>query len=408
MATDSGDQSNETTGTPTGGGGPAGASDGVGTTGADTVTPGSTTGGSPSTSDGSGTTTGAETSSSGDRTDNSGPASTTAETDDTAGSQNATDWDTTDSDTTVDTSPDDTASSHDTDDTSDSSDTDDTTSGGDTGFAPDDRSAAAVCARWNADRADMREGTWSGSVETCDPGTISEEGHTNALRLYNLYRWLADLPPVVTDPERDRLAQACALLMEANNQLSHDPPMSWECWTEDGAEGAGSSNITTGSSVRSVDGYMIDPGNETTIGHRRWILSNSLGPIGLGSTGDGASCMQNLGGEGRAGKPWMAWPAPGVLPLQATTLGRQATLDETGWTVQSDDIDLGSASITVTSDGTDMPVSVTQLDDYYGSRYALRFNPEGWETEAGRTYAVSVEGISTPISYEVSVVDCSL
>jgi hypothetical protein len=31
----------------------------------------------------------------------------------------------------------------------------------------------------------------------------------------------------------------------------------------------------------------------------------------------------------------------------------------------------------------------------------------GWDTTAGQTYAVSVTGISTPISYEVQVVSCA-
>ena len=37
----------------------------------------------------------------------------------------------------------------------------------------------------------------------------------------------------------------------------------------------------------------------------------------------------------------------------------------------------------------------------------LRFNPDGWPTEAGRTYSVSVTGIPMEINYDVSVVDCA-
>ncbi len=283
-----------------------------------------------------------------------------------------------------------------------------TTGAAGTTSIPDDgdRSPEGVCQRWNADRTDLSEGTWSGSTQMCDPGDISPDGRANALRLYNLYRWLADLPAVTTDPERDRLAQACALLMEANGSLSHDPPMSWTCWTEDAADGASSSNISSGPGVRAADGYMLDNGNETTIGHRRWILSNSLGPIGLGSTATGASCMQNLGGEGDAGKPWVAWPPPGAFPMEAYGSGR-TTLSDTGWTVQSDELDLSNAevSVTATSSG-DQPVSVTQLLGGYGSRQAFRFNPMGWEPVAGETYTVSITGISEAISYEVRMVSC--
>ncbi len=263
-----------------------------------------------------------------------------------------------------------------------------------------------VCARWKADRANLSEGTWSGNVDSCMAGDISADGRENALRLFNLYRWLADLPAVTTDATRNRQAQACALLMRANpGMLSHNPPNTWRCWTQDGADGASSSNISSGPGVAAADGYMIDNGNETTIGHRRWILSNSLGPIGLGSTANGASCMQNLRGTGRAGKPWMAWPPPGIVPLQALG-GRRGTIDTTGWTVQSDGINLSSAAVSVTSGGAARAVTVTQLARNYGATYAFRFNPQGWQTTAGQTYSVSVTGIATPINYEVVVVDC--
>ena len=261
-----------------------------------------------------------------------------------------------------------------------------------------------VCTRWKADRANLSEGTWTGSVASCTAGDISADARENALRQINLYRWLAGLPPVTLDPVKNQKEQECALMMRANNMLSHDPPTTWTCYTAAGAEGAGNSNIASGAAVSSVELYMIDPGNATTIGHRRWILSNSLGPIGIGGT-DRSSCMWTLGGSGKAGKPWMAWPAAGKIPLQAIVGARQST-DMTGWTVQSDGINLAGAQVAVTVDGVAQPVTVTQLGANYGSRYAFRFNPMGWTTAAGKTYNVSVTGIPTAISYAVEVVNC--
>jgi uncharacterized protein YkwD len=264
--------------------------------------------------------------------------------------------------------------------------------------------AADVCARWKADRADLSEGTWTGSVTSCTPGDIGPTARANALRLVNLYRWLAGLPPVTTDPTHDAQDQACALMMRANNMISHMPPTTWTCYTADGATGASNSNVSSGPAVSSADLYMIDPGNATTIGHRRWVLSNSLGPIGIGGT-DKASCMWTLVGTGKAGKPWMAWPAAGIIPLQAVS-PRGTTVDSTGWTVQSDTINLANAQVTVTVDGAAQPVTVTQLDQNYGAKYAIRFNPMGWTTQAGKTYAVAVSGIPTAINYTVQIVDC--
>jgi uncharacterized protein YkwD len=267
-----------------------------------------------------------------------------------------------------------------------------------------DPEVAMVCNRWNADRAELSEGSWSGNLAMCNAGDISAAGRANALTQVNLHRWLADLPPVVTDATRDQKAQACALMMDANNMLSHTPPASWTCYTAAGAEAAGKSNIASGPGVMAVDMYMSDFGNGTTMGHRRWILSNSLGPIGLGSTSND-SCMWVISGSGNANRPWTAWPAEGVFPVEAMTQSFQS-IDDTGWTIQSNSINLGGAQVTVTDNGNPAPVQVSSLAGGYGSTYAIKMIPQGWTSQAGHTYAVSVAGVSEPIDYEVQMVAC--
>jgi uncharacterized protein YkwD len=277
---------------------------------------------------------------------------------------------------------------------------------GDTGEPPPDP-ALLLCERWKSDRAQLGEGDWSGSVDACDPGTLSQDGRDNALRLVNLYRFIAGLPAVTEDPARSSQAQACALMMHANGQLSHSPPMSWKCWTAAGADAAGQSNISGTPGVLGVDLYMVDPGNDTTIGHRRWLLSNYLGPIGLGSTSVN-SCLMVIGGNGNAGKAWLAWPPPGPVPYQALhvpTIG-WSDVDKTGWTVQSDTIDLGAATVSVTVDGVDRPVATNVLGQNYGSSYAIRFVPQGWTVEPGKTYEVELGNVAQPIAYAVQIVDC--
>lgn len=276
----------------------------------------------------------------------------------------------------------------------------------DTNEPPPDE-AALLCQRWNADRAQLGEGTWSGSAAGCDKGAVSQDGRDNALRQVNLYRWIADLPPVAEDAGKTGSAQSCALMMHANGQLSHTPPDKWKCYTADGAGAAGKSNISGGPGVFSVDLYMIDVGNETTMGHRRWILSNSLGSIGLGSTSM-YSCLYVIGGGGNAGKPWMAWPSPGLVPLQAMYVDavNWSDVDAAGWTVQSDSIELGAATVSVKEGGVDKPVTVNGLGANYGSTSAVRFVPKGWKVEAGKTYDVTLGNVSQAIAYSVTIVDC--
>jgi hypothetical protein len=104
----------------------------------------------------------------------------------------------------------------------------------------------------------------------------------------------------------------------------------------------------------------------------------------------------------------MAWPPAGIVPLQAVfSGGTRGGADSTGWTVQSDTINLAAAQVTVTSAGVALPVTVAQLLSGYGSRYAISFTPMGWTTQAGKTYSVSIAGVTPAISYDVQVVACN-
>lgn len=259
--------------------------------------------------------------------------------------------------------------------------------------------AAAVCRRWNEDRADMSEGTWSGNLESCDAGDVSAPGRENALKLVNLYRFLVAMPEVEMDPVRNERAQQCALMQSANG-LSHDPPMSWKCYNEVGAQASGVSSISGGRGVMSIDLYMTDgESNADTMGHRRWVFANSLGPVGFGSAT--SSCFYQADGTGEAKKPFVAWPPPGPVPLQALLTTK---VDTAGWTIQSDSANLEDSAVSVDEAGTDLPVSQTTLPGGYGSRYALRIVPTDWTLQAGHSYHVAVSG--TDIDYTIDVVDC--
>jgi hypothetical protein len=262
-----------------------------------------------------------------------------------------------------------------------------------------------ICTRWKADRANLSEGTWSGNAATCDAGDMTKDARDAAYRLHSLYRFMAGLDPVPMTDDNNRKAQGCALMMAANGMISHMPDSTWKCYTAEAASTAGSSSLSSEGAVGSVDGYMIDPGNPTTIGHRRWVLSSMLMGVGFGSSGM-FSCQYQPPGRPAAGaKPWVAWPPPGQIPIQAMS-SIFMSIDQTGWSLQSDTIDFKSAQVAVTSGGMNLAVTVTQLGSGYGSYYAMRFNPMGWQSAAGNTYHVKVSGTSTPIEYDVEVVDC--
>ena len=100
------------------------------------------------------------------------------------------------------------------------------------------------------------------------------------------------------------------------------------------------------------------------LGHRRWLLSNSLGPIGVGSTSS-FSCLQVLTGSGDARARWVTWPPPGDVPVQALHIAGWMDVDKAGWSIQSDYIDLRGGEVTVTRDGIEVATDVWELDAGY-------------------------------------------
>lgn len=264
--------------------------------------------------------------------------------------------------------------------------------------------AGDICARWKADRVNIMEGPWNGDAASCMAGDMTADARATAYRLHTLYRFMVGLEPVPMTDDNNAKAQACSLLMTANGMISHTPDMSWKCYTADAAKIANSSSLSGGGAVAAVDGYMVDPGNPTTLGHRRWILSNMLVGVGFGSSGK-FSCQYQPAGRGKSTKPWIAWPPPGQYPIQANG-NRYSSVDQTGWSLQSDSVNLKSAQVTITANGMNMPVTLTQLGSGYGSTYAMSMIPMGWKATVGTTYNVNVTGASMPITYDVTVVDC--
>ncbi len=256
-----------------------------------------------------------------------------------------------------------------------------------------------VCERYNADMADVSEGTWSGNVDTCDPGDMSAGWREKALKVTNLVRWLSGMPPATLSSSSNEALQECALMMTANHTLNHSPPSDWTCYTSAGAGAAGSSNLALGAAVGAIGDYMYDMRNESTYGHRRWILSHGLDTVGFGST-DRYSCMMVLHMPGGSDPEYVAWPGPGEFPYQARGwLGR-------GWSIQSNALSLDGSEVTVTRDGEVLDIETWDLYPGYGSSSAIAFKIRGssWYVEAGETFHVEVPGLS--ISYDVHIVDC--
>ncbi len=188
--------------------------------------------------------------------------------------------------------------------------------------AIDTASRADVVARWSDTYFDNTPFSWSGSIAACTAGDTTDAFRSAVLRRLNYFRAMAGLPgDLALDPALSAKAQQAALMMDANDSLSHSPASSWPCYSAGGAEAAGRSLLAySNASARSVgllDGYMRDRGaNNVAVGHRRWILYPQLAKVGTGDVAQ-ANALWVIGpGTTRttASTSAIAWPPRGFVP----------------------------------------------------------------------------------------------
>jgi hypothetical protein len=266
-------------------------------------------------------------------------------------------------------------------------------------------SRTQVCARWLAAKTEAVSSPALGATSDCDPGALPPRASKSVVDRLNTFRWLAGLGPVTHDATMDQHAQACANLeawfdwehAASTGANPHDPPSTTKCYTTEGAATAGQSNLAFGyffgagvGVASGIDFLMQDPGNESTMGHRRWFLNPPLDPIGVGYWAGGqfgvndAMCVRVFGTSGTGPSPrFVAMPPGGPVPVEITAWP---------WTLHGD----GAANAVVTvadaKTGASLAVTVTPLPGGYGQD-TVAFTPDGWTPKAGGAYRVVATGL---------------
>lgn len=233
---------------------------------------------------------------------------------------------------------------------------------------------------------------WTGAVAGCVAGDIDIDAHNKVIQRINYFRSMCGLSDNVSlNASQTAPCQECALMMKANNALSHNPPPSWLCYTADGAYAAGGSNIAWGiHSVNAVTGYIEDPGaNNTAVGHRAWILLPELLSMGDGSTDNTNSIMwkDNLGTI-PATKEFVAYPPEGYIP---------STLVFPRWHFQMFEAGFGSATVEMQDqNGNNINLNIIDRLSGYKPDNRIVWEPTGINTSSATdvTYTVTVSGIT--------------
>lgn len=263
---------------------------------------------------------------------------------------------------------------------------------------------------------------WTGDLTGCAPGTPSPDYQDATILRVNWFRAMAGVPAdVVLDGAFSDKAQQAALMIAANDQLSHYPPTSWSCYTPEGAEAARNSNLSLGNAgPDAVFSQMRDDGtNNASVAHRRWILHPQTQRMGVGSlpsTPDSraANALWVFDDNLRAARPpvrdgFIAWPPPGYVPYQSVFAR---------WSFSYDDADFSAAAVTMTRNDSPIAVTLEPLSLGAGEN-TLVWLPapyrqgEAWtRPTTDETYRVTVSdvllaGVSRDFTYEVTVFDPS-
>jgi uncharacterized protein YkwD len=211
---------------------------------------------------------------------------------------------------------------------------------------------------------------WSGSHTACNPGSTTQAFRDAVLRRINYFRAMAGVPADITlSDESNRLAQAAALMMSVNKQLSHTPPTSWTCYSEDGKNGAGSSDLILGAyGWNAITYFMQDSGSGNySVGHRRWILYPQTQIMGTGDvppTSDypPTNALRVFDSHMWERRPltrdgFVAWPPPGYVPYQVVFAR---------WSFSHPAADFSAATVTMLSGGVSVPLTLSPVHDGYG------------------------------------------
>lgn len=251
---------------------------------------------------------------------------------------------------------------------------------------------------------------WTGNVTGCIAGSISATAQDKTIQRINYYRNLVGLANITYTNSYDVQTQEAALMMKANNSLNHYPPNTWTCYTTNGYNGAGNSNLSLGAYASgAIDGYMTDAGSGNYMaGHRRWVLYSRALTFGHGSTDNSDALWVN----GATGTPtnlpaFIAWPVAGYMPRN---------LIPQRWSFSIPNADFSAAIVSVLDENNNsVGLTVNTLANGYGDNAIVwdLTNAPTFSGSADVLYKVTVTGVKiggvtqSPYVYNIIATDAT-
>ena len=262
-------------------------------------------------------------------------------------------------------------------------------------------------------------------LDRCVAGRLSQAAKNRALEATNQIRALHGLTPLVYSTLYSQQMQAAALIQAAAGYPGHRPDPSADCYTAEGAEGSGTSNLFGGAGNRDPADHMVGWANDfnnrsqvSAVGHRRWVLNPFAFYFAYGQVhGYAAHKVVRYDREPRRAVlpevdfvafPYETYPYHLVEGDPPWSISVIEDPDNWYWGNRYDYFQEAAITVTRVKDETALPISDRYTDSWgFALPNILSWQVEGWEYDT--LYEVEISnvslqsGLKTSYSYSVFI-----
>lgn len=272
-------------------------------------------------------------------------------------------------------------------------------------------------AYWRQYDADAAAGTYQTAtylyaekpdVADCLAGRLTQDARNRALEAANQIRALHGLPPVRWHSSYSRQVQETALIQAANDFLRHQPDPGAACYSDAGAAGSGTSNLSATSVLADPATDMINWTHDATnvslfaaAGHRRWVLNPfsrwfAYGQVEGFAAHKAFGYRRELVGTGEIEVDFVAFPyevypfhlVDGDPPWSLSVIADKASF----WNNRGDYFKDAVITVTRIADDESLSISDRYTDaKAYGLPNFLSWQVDGWEYDT--LYEVEIDNV---------------
>lgn len=193
---------------------------------------------------------------------------------------------------------------------------------------------------------------WRGSVSNCSSGTINADIYKKVEDRINFFRLVNGLNTVKNNPKLNQPAQDAALLIKANDILTHYPDKSMKCFSQSAYDGCSKSclgqfDFENFPEAAFITGYIQDYGESNYyVGHRKWVLYSKLTSFGYGATDetDALLTVDGVSNNQTVTVDYIAYPWYGYVPVRLIFPKWSFSIPD------SKTVDFSNATISMTDD----------------------------------------------------------